>query len=500
MVVRPRLMSRSQNRPLKSELRRPLLLRPTLRGRRPRFQTAEEEEEGDEEVDLEHGQGWSSGEDEAWHSPERRPSRRAVQRPSKVPWTSSQGRRVPPRSRKSRKSRTRAVSNNDETVLRLSVYCVGDVVQCQMLLKRYERGKVRRPQANWVDALWENAVHSYQEIESTSFEPRDNRRKSAYLREGEADDGGDLDASDQGEMQQVGSLQHQNDDLEATREKAKLSPRSPGRNNIDASSENRQEWLQYEQQEWSIPNQRPSNEENQTRHVFVFGFGCVVFWGFEKSLEREIVEGLLADPAIISGITSDADRVEAHDTMMYKLEPGTKDNCKNDVIRLESDNPLEKFSLSYALAQSAKLFIWEARVDVTIKDLKHIPERLATTGKSDLTEKHISMMIGKVFIERTQVNLYTEILDTPDFLWEDDAFEPGYVEFREHLDLPERVELLNNRLDILKELLEVLNTQLSNHHSSKLEIIVIWLIIAEILVSMLTLIMDRLLPRGYSHD
>lgn len=496
MVVRPRLLSRSQHRPLKSELRRPLLLRPTLRGRGPRFDAAEEDE-GDDEVDLEQGQGWTSGEDDTWHSPQRRPSRRAAQRSSKVRWPSSQGRIVPPRSRKSRKSRTRTMSNNDETLLRLSVYCVGEVVQCQTLLKRYERGKVRRPQAKWVDALWENAVHSYQEIERASFEPRDQRCMSAYSREGDADDVGDLDTSDQGEVQQVRSPQQGKVDLDASRENGM---RSPGRINIDASSENRQEWLQYEQQEWSIPNQRPSNKENQTRHVFVFGFGCVVFWGFEKSLEREIIEGLLADPAIISGITSDADRVEAHDTMMYKLEPGTKDNCKNDVIRLESDNPLEKFSLSYALAQSAKLFIWEARVDVTIKDLKHIPERLATTGKSDLTEKHISMMIGKVFIERTQVNLYTEILDTPDFLWEDDAFEPGYVEFREHLDLPERVELLNNRLDILKELLEVLNTQLSNHHSSKLEIIVIWLIIAEILVSMLTLIMDRLLPRGYSHD
>jgi uncharacterized Rmd1/YagE family protein len=48
------------------------------------------------------------------------------------------------------------------------------------------------------------------------------------------------------------------------------------------------------------------------------------------------------------------------------------------------------------------------------------------------------------------------------------------------LDVPERVELLNKRLSILKELLEVLNTQLSNQHSTKLEIIVIWLIVAEI--------------------
>ncbi|KAK7248771.1 hypothetical protein SO694_00041122 [Aureococcus anophagefferens] len=235
------------------------------------------------------------------------------------------------------------------------------------------------------------------------------------------------------------------------------------------------------------------------RHVFVFGFGCVVTWGFDRA-ERA---SSLGDPAVRAGATSAAERVEAHDTLTYVAEaPGVRGkrrgaSCANDVIRLDGGDPLEKFTLAYALAQSAKLFVWEARVDVTIEDVRPIPERLAATGRTNLSETQISRMIGKIFTESTQVNLHSEILDSPNWLWEDDQHEPAYIALRDHLDVPDRVELLNKRLDILKELLEVLNTQLANSHSSRLEIIVIWLIIAEIVVTLLVFVLEHVLPKKF---
>ena len=60
--------------------------------------------------------------------------------------------------------------------------------------------------------------------------------------------------------------------------------------------------------------------------------------------------------------------------------------------------------------------------------------------------------------------------------------------------MPDVDSLLNARLDILKERLEVLNTQLANQHASKLEVIVIWLIVAEILITLVTFFIDRIYP------
>ncbi len=51
-----------------------------------------------------------------------------------------------------------------------------------------------------------------------------------------------------------------------------------------------------------------------------------------------------------------------------------------------------------------------------------------------------------------------------------------------------RTEILNKRLDMLRELLDVLQQQMENDHVVKLEWIVIYLIIAEVVLQGLSII------------
>jgi uncharacterized Rmd1/YagE family protein len=67
------------------------------------------------------------------------------------------------------------------------------------------------------------------------------------------------------------------------------------------------------------------------------------------------------------------------------------------------------------------------------------------------------------------------------------------VAFCKYLDLPNRINILNKRLDILRELLNVLETQLDNSHSTKLELIVIALIIVEVVLQVLEIALNDLL-------
>ena len=55
------------------------------------------------------------------------------------------------------------------------------------------------------------------------------------------------------------------------------------------------------------------------------------------------------------------------------------------------------------MAQSAKLFVFEERADVTIEQTRSIPIELARTGRVGLTQTEISKLIGRLFIERTAV-------------------------------------------------------------------------------------------------
>lgn len=54
-----------------------------------------------------------------------------------------------------------------------------------------------------------------------------------------------------------------------------------------------------------------------------------------------------------------------------------------------------------------------------------------------------------------------------------------------YLEMNSRTEVLNTRLNMLRELLAVLQQQMENAHAVKLEWIVIWLIVAEVVVQLI---------------
>lgn len=71
----------------------------------------------------------------------------------------------------------------------------------------------------------------------------------------------------------------------------------------------------------------------------------------------------------------------------------------NDAITLSSNCASEKLAISFAMAQSAKLDVFEERVEETIQKTKHIPQNLATTGSIHYSQNDISKLIGRLFIE-----------------------------------------------------------------------------------------------------
>ncbi|TYZ57433.1 hypothetical protein PybrP1_003673 [[Pythium] brassicae (nom. inval.)] len=191
------------------------------------------------------------------------------------------------------------------------------------------------------------------------------------------------------------------------------------------------------------------------KDVFYFATGCTVFWGLTRTEEQGHLRALTAFSV------GPVKQIEVED-MDYTYGEAT--SIVNDAITLSSNLASEKLAISFAMAQSAKLDVFEERVEETIQQTKHIPQNLATTGSIH------------------DVNLNSDMLDEPDFFWEDDEYEPLYKKMMRYLDVENRVQILNTRLDILRELLDVLSQQLAHQHDTKLEWIVIWLIVAEVVV------------------
>ncbi|PSC74837.1 Sporulation RMD1 [Micractinium conductrix] len=218
--------------------------------------------------------------------------------------------------------------------------------------------------------------------------------------------------------------------------------------------------------------------------VFYFDYGCLAFWGLSERQEREVMR-MLAGPCLVDALPSSEVEV---DEFQFHYTISEKPHIQNDTItinyRLRNDH-LIKLSISHALAQSAKLSVYEERVIEIVESTKDLPETLAATGEVGLSRKQIARLIGRVFIQKSAVNLLSTVLDTPEFFWSaPDSMQNLYKRVCEYLEYDTRVEVLNNRFQVLQEMLDMLRDHSNNAHTSRLEWIVIWLIVIEVVVGL----------------
>lgn len=108
-----------------------------------------------------------------------------------------------------------------------------------------------------------------------------------------------------------------------------------------------------------------------------------------------------------------------------------------------------KLSISNALAQSTKLTVYEERVVEIVEQTKELPVILATTGTVKLSRKRIAQLIGRVFLQKSAVNLLSTVLDTPEFFWSaPDAMQSLYKRVCDYVEYDARVEVLNSRFQV----------------------------------------------------
>lgn len=214
-----------------------------------------------------------------------------------------------------------------------------------------------------------------------------------------------------------------------------------------------------------------------TANLFFFSYGVVIAWGLTEEEELKAIEEVKE---------FERDSLPQLEKDEYEFSYDSNYRLQRDEIVLASKDVLTKLAISYGLAQSVKLTFFERTIDKTIVKTKHLPKDLARKGKIFLSRKEISQKIGELFIDRSSVNLHSDILDEPDFFWEYPEYHPLYRDIAKCLDFSTRVSVLNTRLTIVSELLGMLSDQLNHQHSTTLEWTIIWLIMIEVILVVLT--------------
>ncbi|KAF9068905.1 hypothetical protein BDP27DRAFT_1326487 [Rhodocollybia butyracea] len=220
--------------------------------------------------------------------------------------------------------------------------------------------------------------------------------------------------------------------------------------------------------------------------LFVFEYGTVVIWGMSEAQEKRLLSSLKR---------FEVEKLPPEDVEMEDLNYyyANYSRIYNDVITLRKGSSyMTKLSLSHALSQSVKISLFEKLISNTIEETKDIPELISETGKIGMPHNEIMQQIGQLFLLRTNINSVGSVLDSPEVFWSFPDLQPLYDAARQYLEIPQRINLLNTRVEVLQDMLQLLKESVSSKHAERLEQIVIALIAIEIVLGIVTILVDLL--------
>ncbi|WP_420321391.1 RMD1 family protein [Flagellimonas sp.] len=169
-------------------------------------------------------------------------------------------------------------------------------------------------------------------------------------------------------------------------------------------------------------------------------------------------------------------------------------NAQNQKVDFKSvhltDSDLEKIRLIMLNAsQSVALDHYAGVTEQLLEDTRKHTSFLENKGRLDLSGRTLKKYIGKVLNVKNRISENLYIFDSPDITWEDEMLNELNLELKKQFDLKDRYLTISQQLNIVKENLELFKDIMFHKESSRLE----WVIIILILVEVVDLFLIKLL-------
>lgn len=81
-----------------------------------------------------------------------------------------------------------------------------------------------------------------------------------------------------------------------------------------------------------------------------------------------------------------------------------------------------------------------------------LPKQLADSGELKLRRGEALKLTGRLFKLRRDVNLVSNVLDTPELFWSEASLKGLYDATKEYFEIEPRVQVLNERLGVASDL------------------------------------------------
>jgi len=223
-----------------------------------------------------------------------------------------------------------------------------------------------------------------------------------------------------------------------------------------------------------------SNNDNE---AYIFADGTVVSWGPEEAENLKLLNKI--KKAEIKRL-----KIHEYEWFNYVENNNIPGGMKDDIVYIgNAISPDQaKLAFSTGFSRSVKLSVLEDLLDQYLYKNKWIPDYLTRGKRLPLSRTQVLQRIGELFQLRGSANLYTDLLDTPDFCWSSDQLAEYFSNISRVLEIRSRMNIYNRKLDYANDMSSLMKSHLKERHNFKLEWIIITLIAIEVIAGGVTVL------------
>lgn len=213
--------------------------------------------------------------------------------------------------------------------------------------------------------------------------------------------------------------------------------------------------------------------------IYIYHYGSIVFINMATP-EIEVMLNRLKEIDI--SLKSSNETFEDE----YRLEVDEKYEyvLYNDLMTSNKFRPYYIDTISLVLSKSISLERIEAGTDRLLDSVEKIIN-LLDKGKFNISEKEITRTSAKVLRFKYNTISYLMLLDKPKSAWINQDIENFFIELTVLFDLENRYKIITHKTSILQDITDVFSSLTHERKSTKLELMVIILILFELLISII---------------
>ncbi len=209
----------------------------------------------------------------------------------------------------------------------------------------------------------------------------------------------------------------------------------------------------------------------------LFRYGVVVLIGLNALQEDEFLRSL--EHRMTGALARREDEIAVIELAAEKddqIPPGGP-------ICLQSLSPERLILIAEALAKSVVLARHEREVSAVFDKTEPFARELGRSGRMVGGRKAILQQIGNALSVQHRVTGPVAVSEKPDILWDKPSLERLYARLEDEYELKERAEALNRKLGVVAETAQVLTDIIDTRRSLRLELIIVFLILFEVLIT-----------------